>query len=329
MVTGFIMVDRPNLNYTQGQPVRRNDGQISGVGVIHTFESWPDLTTPDFGAENGVKYLQQRTTPGCYHRLADSDSRLQLYPYQWETWHCRITNNHSTGFCMATRAEMWGHLPASYRDKMMENSAMQVAEWVGWCQSDLGLRVPIRWLTRAEALRRTPGLITHGKIGSRADMEGTDPTRRHDPGSGFARALYLEMVGDYAGSVTIPGDDGVGGESRKSFLPLWTDGDEGHRTITEEERALKKTGDYGGLIEADAGRRAVRGPVLELAEQRFLKRKGHYRGRLDGLFEEMSIRAEQHWLATERLYPYQWIDGRRGVETIRSLQTALNHGRLR
>lgn len=214
MSTGYAMIDQPNRNYTQGQRYRRNGGKVSGTIVVHSFENVPDTNLPDLGAENGLRYLRTRTSPGCYHGLSDSDSRIPLYPYDWETWHCRFTNNWSVGFCMATRASAWPSLTDTYIHNMLYQNAAMVADFIVWAKAERKIIVPIRWLDRGAAMRRAPGLITHGRIGHLPDQEGTDPERRTDPGPAFGatyRNRYLEMVGDLSHSVTIPGGP-VGGQ---------------------------------------------------------------------------------------------------------------------
>lgn len=196
------MIRVPNPNYTQGQATRRNGGKVTGTTVIHSFENVPDTELPDDSAESGLAFLRRRTTPGCYHGLSDADSRLALYPYDWETWHCRNTNNWSVGFCMAGRASMWSVIPEAHAEAIMHNCATQVAEFINWLKIERGIYVPIRWITTAEAMARKPGLITHGR---NETVQGTDPTRRTDPGFSAARATrFLTMVGDLTGTGALP-----------------------------------------------------------------------------------------------------------------------------
>ena len=115
-----------------------------------------------------------------------------------------------------------------------------------------------------------------------------------------------------------------------SFLPLAIDGDELHRTITEEERALKAAGFYKGIIEADLGETAVRGPMLKEAEQLWLAARGEYTREVDGDFGVESVKAEQRQLRKLGHYSQsidgnkRVVDGSRGAWTIKGLQAALN-----
>ena len=149
-------------------------------------------------------------------------------------------------------------------------------------------------------------------------------------------ALALSSHRRMPGATThCPGDAIDGGIDRgifnivtsrdrlRQFLPLEVDGDEGHKTITETERALKRYGTYSGLIEEDHGLPAHRGEILVKAEQSYLKKIGWYRGDIDGDFGPLSIRAEQGWLKSIRFYEFP-IDEDRGPENIKGLQRALN-----
>lgn len=123
--------------------------------------------------------------------------------------------------------------------------------------------------------------------------------------------------------------------SSSSFLPLAIDGDESHRTITEEERALKKAGFYTGVIEADYGKTAVRGPMLKEAEQKWLKARGQYTRAIDRDFGTESVKAEQRQLSKLGHYSQsidgntRTADGDRGSWTIKGLQAALNSGAVK
>lgn len=135
------------------------------------------------------------------------------------------------------------------------------------------------------------------------------------------------------GSTT--GQQGTAAKTAPSFLPLAVDGDESHKTITEEERALKRAGFYTGVIEADLGATAVRGSMLKEAEQKWLAAKGTYTRVADGDFGYYSIVAEQDTLRNLGHYSQsidgltRVSDGDRGAWTIKGLQAALNAGAVK
>ena len=313
MATGYALIDRPNPFYVQGRPTRRNGATVAGLAVIHTAENAPDLHGDDIGAEAVVKYLQTRKTPGCYHTISDADSTIRAYPYAWETWQCRWTNNWSNGFSMATEAGAWDRMDPVRRDAVLRNCASAVVDFIEWCD-DRGVHVPVRWIDRGAAMRRERGLITHGE---------TDPTRRTDPGFGPSlRAQFLQMVGDLASSpsrppvvVVVPSGPQPG------TLGLAADGAFGPVTVRALQTALGRVGEQPGPVDG------VFGPRTAAAHQRWLIRCGFYRGALDGDFGPESTKAEQRWLRSHRHYP-GLIDGERGPVTIAGLQLALNARRI-
>lgn len=309
-LTGYALVDDPNPFYTQGRPTRRDGNVPVGLGVIHTFEIAPDMLPPDMSAESGLKILRSRTNAGCYHRLCDSDSRLPLYPFEWETWHCRITNKWSNGFCMATQAHRWGDITQHHAEMLLLNCARDVAAWVGWMKDERGVAVPIRWIDLNAAMRKEPGLTMH-RI--------TDPSRRTDPGflpTSRTGNRFLQMVGDLVGTEEVPVNPDWG------WPGLLVDGVFGRYTVKALQRALAVAGTDVGPADGDFGPRTRR------AYQSWLKRRGFYPGRIDGDFGCMSIAAEQRWLHSVDLY-IRGIDCDRGFWTVRGLQYALNKGLVR
>ncbi|TDE90418.1 M23 family metallopeptidase [Occultella glacieicola] len=116
---------------------------------------------------------------------------------------------------------------------------------------------------------------------------------------------------------------GAPSAARGQFLPLRSDGNFGHRTITELQRALARTGRYRGAIEADGGAHAFPGPKLFTAYQQFLQAKGQPVGAIDGGFRAVSVKAEQGWLRASGFLA-GGTPGTRDRATIKALQAALN-----
>lgn len=85
------------------------------------------------------------------------------------------------GFARWPRAEWLLHRP------MLERSAYRAARWC-WT-----FRIPRRWLTLAELKSGRSGFCTH------LDASRAFPPNagHHDPGPGFPRDLYLELVAGY------------------------------------------------------------------------------------------------------------------------------------
>lgn len=331
----FYLLTHPNPNLPQVGFPRRHGRELTGAIVLHDAENVTDLFGPDGGAEAVARYLATRTTYGSYHGICDRDSTVPLAPPWYEAWHDTSSNPFAVGLCVAWRLADLATMTRAQRDAYYVPFAELVADHVRWFAAVEGITVPTdRFLSRAEVLLGRPGLTTHSRM---------DPSRRRDPfatGSAF-EAEFLEVLARVLGTVTpappplvlepVPPAPAppTAPAAASSFLPLAVDGDEGHRTVTEEQRALRGTGDYRGWVEADRGLAAVRGPVLKGAEQRFLARRGFYRGRIDGDFGPMSITAEQRWLKGLGLYTgmVEADHGRRPVRgpmTIKALQRALN-----
>ena len=160
----------------------------SGVVVIHTAESTPDTVATDGGAEAVANFIRTRTTPGSYHTLADSDSRLPLIPWDMEAYQDGTgSNRHAVGLSVATRADWWPWAPQAWRDGAVEQLAQAAAEYARWLHARRGIVIPPRRITRAESEARQPGFISHGE---------RDPARRTDPGADFPWDRFLHRYAD-------------------------------------------------------------------------------------------------------------------------------------
>src|SRR5688572_9397888 len=51
------------------QQFRPRRDKVTGLIVVHTAESFPDETDPDTGTVAVARFIENRTTPGCYHAL--------------------------------------------------------------------------------------------------------------------------------------------------------------------------------------------------------------------------------------------------------------------
>lgn len=155
----------------------------SGVVVVHTAENTPDFVAFDGGAEAVARFIAGRSDPGSYHDLADSDSCINLVPYDAEAFHDGTGSNpHSYGVSGATRADVWPLAPTAWRDGCVNQMAAAAARYAGWLRARTGIVIPARWITRSESELRMPGFISHGQ---------RDPGRRHDPGAHFPGDQFL------------------------------------------------------------------------------------------------------------------------------------------
>lgn len=157
--------------------------QVSGVFAVHTAENAPDYVAFDGGAEAVARFIRDRSTPGSYHRLADSDSVIELVELGDEAFHDGTgTNPHSIGLSVATRADVWPLAPADWRAGAVANLAGAAAEAAAYVKAKRGIVVPARRITADQARARVPGFVTHAEL---------DPGRRTDPGAGFPWAAFL------------------------------------------------------------------------------------------------------------------------------------------
>jgi hypothetical protein len=163
---------------------RRTDP--SGVIVAHTAENMPDFVAFDGGAEAVANFIRNRTDPGSYHELCDSDSAINLVRYDAEAYHDATGSNpHSFGVSAATRADVWPLAPEEWRNGCIRNMAARSANYARWCRTHYGIVIPARRITRAESEARVPGFISHAE---------RDPERRTDPGRWFP---WDQFLGDY------------------------------------------------------------------------------------------------------------------------------------
>jgi N-acetyl-anhydromuramyl-L-alanine amidase AmpD len=179
------LVDHPPVRSQYRRPRRERPS-----GVV--AENTPDYVAFDGGAEAVARFIQSRTTPGSYHDLADSDSCIQLVPYEWEAFHDGTgTNSHSYGLSFATRADTWPMAPQAWRDGAIEQGAQAAARYARWVKSAHGVTVPATRITADEARNRRPGFVTHAQL---------DPGRRSDPGRDFPWGQFLARYATLTGS---------------------------------------------------------------------------------------------------------------------------------
>lgn len=94
------------------KPVRRQftrprREKPSGAIVVHTAEVVADDSRSDLGAENVARFIQNRSTPGSYHYIVDSDSRINLVDLSSEAYGESTGGNrwamHISFACTATQ----------------------------------------------------------------------------------------------------------------------------------------------------------------------------------------------------------------------------------
>lgn len=181
-MSGYYLLER-ETRIPQCRSVRRNGARPSGVVVLHTAENATDFQGVDEGAEAVARFIANRTDPGSYHVLVDSDSMIPLAPWSYECWHDTRTNNHAVGISAAVRAADWPRL-GTRGERAVARMALAAREYATWLHATRGVVIPARRITRAQALAQTPGFIGHGEI---------DTGRRTDPGPDFPWDLFLAI----------------------------------------------------------------------------------------------------------------------------------------
>lgn len=183
-MTAYLIEHPPRI-----RQFRARGTTISGVIVMHTAESLPDFHGPDAGAEGVARFIQQRTTYGSYHWLADSDSLIDLVPMRDMQAYGEGTgtNPHAIHVSAATQAHRWGDVPKDWVAGTVENMALAAHKASDLLEDVHGVRIPAKRISAAQARARKEGFVTHGEM---------DPGRRSDPGPMFPWAMFMEAYQD-------------------------------------------------------------------------------------------------------------------------------------
>ncbi|WP_054953102.1 peptidoglycan recognition protein family protein [Flaviflexus massiliensis] len=291
----------------QWNRARRHNSVPSGVCVIHTAEG--------NGANNVLDWILTRSDYGSYHRLCDATSTLKLAPWSGETFHCRFTNPHSVGISAAVKAADW---PALYKagtgQKIIDRMAIEAADFVTYMKGR-GVTVPVKRISRAEALAKKPGFLAH---------EDTDPGRRTDPGKDFDWDYFFERIRHHLGqtTATTPAPAPVvstGLTLPKKGEPYYgrvIDGQPGPYTYAALQQFLADRQYYDRVVDGDPGPYTWRGMQQFLADRNFYDRV------IDGQPGHYTYAGLQRFLQANGWYK-RVIDGQPGVYTWRALQDYL------
>lgn len=300
----------------QYNAVRRHGSTPSGVCVIHTAEG--------NGAANVLAWILSRPDYGSYHRLVDADTTLKLAPWSAETFHCRFTNPHSVGISAAVKAADWARLyqegrkpgpePASVGSRIIDRMAIEAADFVRY-MAGRGVEVPLRRISRSDALNKRPGFLAHGD---------TDPGRRTDPGKDFDWAYFFDRTRVHLGTATAPAPSkptakpkpAAGGRVLRTHYTRVIDGQPGPYTWTAVQEFLADRGLYDRQVDGQPG------PYTWRGLQQYLSLDGFYTRQVDGDPGPYTIRALQTWLTRAGHYD-RVIDGIAGPYTWRALQSFL------
>lgn len=198
MATGFYLLDNEQPNTQQwGYP--RRGATLSGTCIVHTAECAADIEGPDGAAEGTAHFINGRSDYGSYHTLVDSDSIIEMVPYEYEAWQDSQTNPWAVGISAAVQADLWHAIPADRKDRIYRNLAWAAADFVSYMATK-GITVPLRRITGQQARDRVPGFCAHGDSG----------IDRHDPGTEFDWALFFKYTAaQLAGNGGTPASGGL------------------------------------------------------------------------------------------------------------------------
>lgn len=188
---------------------RRGGAQLSGTIIVHTAECAADNVGEDTSAEGCANMIANRADYGSYHRLVDSDSIIDMLPWEYEAWQDSETNNWAVGISAALRTSDWLTMPADRRERVYRNLAACAAEFVRYMATK-GVAVPLTRITGAQARARVPGFCAHGDSG----------IARSDPGAAFDWAKFFAYT---AQALDTTGSINYASESITPLTPLTED----------------------------------------------------------------------------------------------------------
>lgn len=158
--------------------------------VVHSAEVFDD-TGADTTAEAVANYFARPSTQASTQLAVDRDSCVRMLPDLVIPWGASGANTNGLhveicGRAGWTRAQ-WLTLA---RRPMLDRAAYKTAMW---CYR---YEIPVRWVRPTGLELGRKGLTTH------SDVEKAWPSSGHwDPGSGFPRDLFLQLVGKHLAAI--------------------------------------------------------------------------------------------------------------------------------
>ncbi len=251
---GIYLLDNPPARSQWKARTRKPTGLI----VVHTAENVTDKIGPDTGAEAVAAFIRKRTTPGCYHDLADSDSRIQLAPYEMGCYHDGTGSNpFSLSISFALAAADWMKLTHEQREGFLRNGAHAFANQQAWLRSKGYPTTPVRRVNKVDSTNGAAGLISHGE---------RDPARRSDPGKDFPWDRFMQLCREATGgpAPVPPPPPGTGGA-----FPTLRRGDKGAAVLRLQEFMVRTFPTYNSY-----GPNGTFGPATEAGVKEFQRRVG-------------------------------------------------------
>lgn len=164
------LIDHPGVLRQYSARSSWTPSRPTGLTMLHTSEFPPSWTVAQ-----QAEWLRTRTTPGCYHDIADTrGGDLQMVPYEFGAWQDGTGSNGmavSIGF--VCRTTDWASMTPETRRRTLRAGAHCFARQQAWLRSKGYPATPLRYITRAQSDAGVAGFCCHG---------WRDPGRRTDPG---------------------------------------------------------------------------------------------------------------------------------------------------
>lgn len=171
---GAYLIDNPPAISQFSPRTNWSPSRPTGLTVLHTAEGVMDTVGPDTGAEAVANFIRTRTTYGSYHDLVDSDSIINLVPYNLGAYQDGTgSNGCALSISFACSTTDWNRMSPERRRAFLMNGARAFVRQQAWLKSNGYPMTPLRMISKAESDRGLPGLIYHAH---------RDPARRSDPG---------------------------------------------------------------------------------------------------------------------------------------------------
>lgn len=167
---GAYLIDRPGVLRQYSARSSWTPSRPTGLTVLHTTEFLSTWTVAQ-----QAEWLRQRTTPGCYHDIADTyGADQQMVPYEHGAWQDATgSNGMALSISFVCRTTDWPRLTPEQRQRTLRAGARCFARQQAWLKAHGYPTTPLRMVTKAESDRGVAGFIYHGH---------RDPARRTDPG---------------------------------------------------------------------------------------------------------------------------------------------------
>lgn len=164
------------------------------VIVIHSAEA-ADSFGGDTSAEGVANYFSRPSTRASTQLAVDRDSCVRMLPDLVIPWGASGANSDGLHVELCGYAK-WSEAEWKRRRRLLERAAYKCAVW-SWRYA-----IPVRWLTDRQLANGTSrGFTTHKQV--------NDVFKRGhhwDPGPGFPRAYFLDLVERYFAEISADRD---------------------------------------------------------------------------------------------------------------------------